>query len=64
MNRIMKANKGCGKLSSNDTLFYDIWFSGVIKSEDIYSEGVDYCRPVNKNHKGFFLYTLEKLMKE
>ena len=29
MNRIMKANKGCGKLSSNDTLFYDIWFSGV-----------------------------------
>ena len=25
----MKATKGCGKLYSNDNLFYDSWFSGV-----------------------------------
>ena len=29
MNIIMKAIKGCGKMSSDYTFFYDIWFSVV-----------------------------------
>ena len=28
------------------------------------AEGVYYCRPVNTGHKGFYLATLEKLMKD
>ena len=32
--------------------------------EEELSEGVDYCGPVKTSHKGFFLATLEKLMKE
>ena len=27
------------------------------------AEGVDYCGPLKTSHKGFFLATLEKLMK-
>ena len=34
MKRFVKATKGCGQLSSNDTLFSDIWFSGAKKAED------------------------------
>ena len=30
----MKASKGCGKFPPNDTLFADIWFSGVITVEE------------------------------
>ena len=26
--------------------------------------GVNYCRPLNTRHKGFYLSTLEKLMKD
>ena len=64
MKRIIKANKGCAKLSSNSTFFYDIWFSALkIEGEDMF-EGVDYCGPVNTSNKGFFLAVLEKLMKE
>ena len=42
----MKATKLCGKLSSNDTLFDFIWFSGVKTVEEENKEGVDYCGPV------------------
>ena len=34
MKRIVKVTNGCGKLSSNDTLFSDSWFSGVKIEED------------------------------
>ena len=58
MKMIMKATKGCDQLSSNDTFFDDIWFSGVKKIEEENTEGVDYCGPVKTSHKGFFLTTL------
>ena len=29
MKRLMMATKGCDQLTSNETYFYDIWFSGV-----------------------------------
>ena len=58
MKRIIKANKGCAKLSSNATFFYYIWFSALkIEGEDIF-EGVDYCGPVNTSNKGFCLAVL------
>ena len=28
MKRLIMAKKGCGQLTSNDTYFSDIWFSG------------------------------------
>ena len=60
----MKANKWCGQLSSNYTFFADIWFSGVNIVEEKMAEGVDYFGPVKKIHKGFFMATLIRLMKE
>ena len=58
--RIIKSTKECGKLSPNDTLFYDIWFSGVKIEEVTITERVDYYGPVKKSQKLFFLDTLEK----
>ena len=29
MKRLVIDNKGCGQLTSNDTYFYDSWFSSV-----------------------------------
>ena len=56
-------NKGCGRLTPNDTYFSDIWFSSVKTTEEMAAAGVDYCGPVKTIHKGFCLATLEKLMK-
>ena len=64
MNRLIMAKKRCGQLASNDTYFADSWFSGVKTSEEVMSEGVYYCGKVDMSHKGFCIYTLEKLMKE
>ena len=64
MNRVMKATTGCGQLSSNDTLFFDTWFSGVKTAEGVNAEGEDFCGPEKTSHKGFCLDMLEKLMKE
>ena len=41
MKIITKANKGCGKLSSNETFFSDSWFSGLKQVEEANVEGVD-----------------------
>ena len=40
-------------MSSNNTLFADIWFSVVKKMEDFSVDRVNYCRPVNTGHKRF-----------
>ena len=34
MKRIMKATEGCGKLSSNKTLFSDSWFIRVTTADE------------------------------
>ena len=62
--RIMKGTKVFGQLSSNNTFFADIWFSTLKAEYKAMAEGVDYYGNVKKNHKGFFLDTLEKSMKE
>ena len=49
---------------SNETFFDNIWFSGVNPVGNCIKEGVYYCGPVNTSHKGFWLSTLEKCMKE
>ena len=64
MKRIKKAAKGCGHLSSNDTLFDDSWFSGMKIAEEAMAEGVYYFGHVKKSHKGVFLATFEKSTKE
>ena len=58
MKRIMKSTKGCGQMQSNDTFFSDISYSIVKTEEGAMTEAINYCRPVNTSHKGFFLYTL------
>ena len=63
MKRLTMAAKGCGKLTSNDIYFADIWFSGVKTDEEVMAQRFDCCRPVKAIHKGFCLSTLEKLMK-
>ena len=63
MKRLMMSTKGRGQLMSNDTYFYDIWFSGVKTAEDMTAEEIYYCKPVKKIYKGFLLCTLEKLIK-
>ena len=63
MKRLMMATKGCVQLTSNDTYFYDSWFSGLETAKEAMAEGVDYCRTVKTIHKVFFLETLEKLIK-
>ena len=60
---IMKATKGCGKISLNDTLFSDSWFSGVKTEEEVNTEGINFCGTLKTSHEGFFLAMLEKLMK-
>ena len=64
MKRLAIATKGCGQLISNDTYFYDSWFSYVKTAEEMAATGVDYCGPVKTSHKGFCLNTLEKPMKD
>ena len=64
MKIIAIATKGCGKLTSNDTYFDDIWFSSVKTSDYMAATGVDYCGLVKTSHKVFCLGTLEKLMKD
>ena len=61
MNRLAMATKGYGQLTSNDTYFDYIWFSGVKTDEDAMVEGVDYFGLVKTIHKGFCLATLEKV---
>ena len=61
---INNSGKGCGQLSSNDTLFSDSLFRGVKKLEEKNAEGVYYCGPANTSQKGYCLYTLERLLKE
>ena len=63
MNIIMKANKECGKFSSNEKLFDDGWLSGVKTVEESYEEVLYYCGPVKISHKGVFLAKLVNLMK-
>ena len=53
INRIMKATKGCGKLSPNNNFFDDSWFSGVKKLEEKNADVVDYLRLAKTIHKGF-----------
>ena len=57
----MMAKKGCGQLTSKDTYFSYIWFSGVKTAEEAMSEVVYYFRPVKMGNKGFFLAILEIL---
>ena len=64
MKRLMIATKGCGQLTSNETHFYDILFSGVKMVEEAVAEGVYFCGPVKMSHKGFCLATLEIVLKE
>ena len=55
----MKSTRGCGQLSSNDTLFLNIWFSGVKITEDENIDRVAYCGPVKTIYKVFCLSMLE-----
>ena len=50
-------------MTSNDTYFAYIWFSGVKKYEEDMAEVVDYCGPVKTSNNGFCLNKLEKLIK-
>ena len=63
MNGIMMATKCCDQLTSNYTYFVDSWSNGQKTAQGVMSQGVDYCGPVKTSHKGFYLATLEKLMK-
>ena len=53
MERIMKTTKGCGKISSNNTLFADSWFIRFTTADESNAEGVDYYGPVKTSHKDF-----------
>ena len=48
----MRATKGCSQLTSNDTYFYYIWFSGVKEYEEAMAEGVYYSG--KDETQGFF----------
>ena len=61
--RLMIATKGDEQMTSNDTYFSGIWFSGVKTAKGGVAEGVDYCGPAKTIHKGFCLATLYKLTK-
>ena len=56
MKKLMRGTKGCGQLSSNDTYFADICFSGVKTAEEAIFEVVYYCRKLNTSHKVFTSY--------
>ena len=60
---VMKATKGCGQLSSNNTLLVVSWFIRVKIEEEVNVERVDYYGPVKTSHMGFCLAMLEKLLK-
>ena len=64
MKRLAIVTKGCGQLTSNNTYFADSWFISVKTAKEMVATGVDYCGEVKTSHKGFFLATLEKLMKD
>ena len=64
MRRLLIATKGCGKMTSNCTLFTDSWFSSVKTAEEAMAAGVNYCGPTKMIHKGFCLATKENLMKD
>ena len=64
MKRLAISIKRCGQLTSKDTYFADIWFSSLKTAEEMAAAGVDYCGPVKTSHKGSFLATLEKLIKD
>ena len=53
MKRLMMATKGCGKMTSNDTYFYDIWFNRIRMDDEVMAEGVDYCGASEDDPKGF-----------
>ena len=54
MKRNTKDIKWCSQLSSNDTLFDDIWFNGVKTGEAENAEVVEYCAPAKTSHMGFY----------
>ena len=54
MKIIMKATKGCGELSSNNTYSSDRFFSGLKTAEESSAEGVDYCGLLKTSRKVFF----------
>ena len=57
--KTIKATKGYGQLSSNYTLFFNIWFSGVKIAEGENIDRVVCCGPVKTIYKGFCLSMLE-----
>ena len=63
MKRIMRGMNGRGKFYTSDTLFSDSWFSGIKIVQEAYEEVTEYCWPIKKTHKAFFLTLLEILMK-
>ena len=58
--RIINTREGQGQLSSNCSLFNDVYFSGAKQVEEENSEGLYYCGPVNTSQRIIFLATLEK----
>ena len=64
MRIIIRVTKICGKLLSNYIYFSGIYFIGVKTSDEVISEGLYYCRPLNIIHNGFCLATVKTLMKE
>ena len=56
--------KGCFQLTSNDTYFSDMCFSGVSNSEEAMAEVVDYCKSWKTSQKVFCIATFEKSMKD
>ena len=53
--RLMMATKMYDQMTSNDTYFSGIWFSGLKTAKEEMTEGVDYCGPEKMSHKGFCL---------
>ena len=54
MKKMAKTTEGCGQLSSNDTLFADIWF-GVVKAvQEANAEVLECYGLVKKSRKGIF----------
>ena len=51
MKIIMNTTKYLGKLSSNDTFFYDIWFIRVKIVGEANAQVVDQCGPLKTGHK-------------
>ena len=56
MKIITEATKGCGKMSSNDILFDDRWFSRVKTAEEAMTEVLYPCGPVKTSQKGYFAW--------